>query len=331
MKIHAPYDRYLLMLGLSLLLTVVQPIAPFWPELLVNSVFTFAFWEGNFRLVGWVRERYPRIHQTRQRILTQALLSIGYTVLAGSLVTFLLAAIGWVPYELDFHLRILGMGLFITAIIAIVYETVFYFELWKASLLESERLKKTEVRLQFESLKNQVNPHFLFNSLNTLASLIPVDPEKAEQFVQEFADTYRYVLEVNGKNLVRLREEMDFVASYIYLQKIRFGDNLIVENRLDTQVDRYHIPPLIVQNLVENAIKHNQILQGRPLTIRMELIEDRLLVRNNLQLRSHPAPSTETGLKNIAQRLQLVANKEAKFYEQAGYFCAEIPLIPETD
>lgn len=331
MKIYAPFDRYLLMLGLSLLLTVVQPISPFWQELLVNGVFTFAFWEGNFRLVGWIRERYPRIQQTRQRILTQAALSVGYTVLAGTLVTFLLHGIGWVPYEVDFHLQILGMGLFITAIIAIVYETVFYFELWKSSLLESERLKKTEARLQFESLKNQVNPHFLFNSLNTLASLIPVDPEKAEQFVQEFAGIYRYVLEVNGKNFVTLRKEMEFVASYIYLQKIRFGDNLIFENRLDAQVNRYHIPPLIVQNLVENAIKHNLILQEKPLIIRLELIEDRLLITNNLQVRSHPAPSTQTGLKNIAQRLQLVANKDAKFYEKEGYFCAEIPLIPESD
>lgn len=331
MRIRAPFDRYLLMLGLALVLAIFRPMGPFWPHALVNYVYTFAFWEGNYQLVGWVRERYPRIQQTKRRILTQTGLSITYTILAGTLVTLLLHLIGWIPYEMAFHLRILVMGLFITAIIAIVYETVFYFELWKTSLLESERLKKTEARLQFESLKNQVNPHFLFNSLNTLASLIPVDPDKAEQFVQEFAGIYRYVLEVKDKTLVPLREEMDFVTSFIYLQKIRFGENLIFDHRLDEELDQYQIPPLILQNLVENAIKHNLILKEQPLVIRLEVNEDSLLVSNNLQERSNPVASTQTGLRNMMQRLQLIVDREAHFYKKEGYFIAEIPLIPITN
>lgn len=331
MRIRAPFDRYLLMLGLALVLAIFRPMGPFWPHALVNYVYTFAFWEGNYQLVGWVRERYPRIQQTKRRILTQTGLSITYTILAGTLVTLLLHLIGWIPYEMAFHLRILVMGLFITAIIAIVYETVFYFELWKTSLLESERLKKTEARLQFESLKNQVNPHFLFNSLNTLASLIPVDPDKAEQFVQEFAGIYRYVLEVKDKTLVSLREEMDFVTSFIYLQKIRFGENLIFDHRLDEELDQYQIPPLILQNLVENAIKHNLILKEQPLVIRLEVNEDSLLVSNNLQERSNPVASTQTGLRNMMQRLQLIVDREAHFYKKEGYFIAEIPLIPITN
>ncbi|WP_162418018.1 sensor histidine kinase [Cyclobacterium roseum] len=330
MKLKAPYDRYLLMLGLAILLSI-RPGAQFWPLALVNILFTFVFWEGNYQLVGWVRERFPLMHQTKKRIVTQIGLSIGYTILGGTAVTILLHLVGWVPYEWDCHLRILLMGLFITAIIAIVYETIFYFDLWKSSLLESERLKKTAARLQFESLKNQVNPHFLFNSLNSLASLIPVDPVKAEKFVQEFARIYRYVLEVKDRNFVSLREEMDFVSSFVYLLKIRFGEHLKFEQQLEKHLDRYHIPPLILQNLVENAIKHNVILKDRPLVIRLEIQNDTLLVRNNLQKRSYPAASTQTGLRNMVQRLQLVANKEAKFYEKEGYFCAEIPLIPESD
>jgi sensor histidine kinase YesM len=331
MKIKAPYDRYLLMLVLSLILANFGSSEIYWLKLLVNFVYTFVFWEGNYQLVGWIRERYPLFQQTKQRIFTQIGLSIGYTVLAGSLVTVLLHLIGWIPYEVEFHLRILMMGLFITAIIATVYETVLYFELWKSSLLESERLKKTEARLQFDSLKNQVNPHFLFNSLNTLASLIPVDPEKAEQFVQEFAGIYRYVLEVKDRNFVSLREEMAFVASFVYLQKIRFGEQLRFEHQLDESLDRFHIPPLILQNLVENAIKHNAILKERPLIISLELRGDILLVRNNLQERSYPEASTQTGIQNMMQRLQLVVNREAKFYKKEGYFIAEIPLKTEIN
>jgi hypothetical protein len=302
-----------------------------WLMILINFVYTFVFWEGNYQLVEWVRKRFPLFQQTKQRIFTQIGLSIGYTVLAGSVITVFLHLIGWIPYEMGFHLQILIMGLFITAIIAIVYETVFYFELWKTSFLESERLKKTEARLQFESLKNQVNPHFLFNSLNSLASLIPVDPEKAEQFVQEFAGIYRYVLEVKDKNFVSLREEMAFVTSFIYLQQIRFGEQLRFEHQLDEVLDRYHIPPLILQNLVENAIKHNVILKDRPLVISLELREDFLLVSNNLQERSSPEVSTQTGIQNMMQRLKLVVNREAKFYRKDEYFIAEIPLITEIN
>jgi len=331
MKLKAPYDRYLLMLGLAFLLAIMQPMEEFWPLVLVNMLFTFVFWEGNYQLVGWVRERFPLMQQTRRRIFTQIGLSIGYTILGGTAVTSLLHLVGWAPYEWDYHLHILLMGLFITSVIAIVYETIFYFDLWKSSLLESERLKKTAARLQFESLKNQVNPHFLFNSLNSLAALIPVDPVKAEQFVQEFARIYRYVLEVKDRNFVSLREEMDFVSSFVYLLKIRFGEHLKFEQQLEKHLDHYHIPPLILQNLVENAIKHNVILKDRPLVILLEIQNDTLLVRNNLQKRSYPAASTQTGLRNMAQRLQLVVNKEAKFYKKEGYFYAEIPLIPEPD
>ncbi|WP_162340076.1 sensor histidine kinase [Cyclobacterium salsum] len=331
MKIKAPFDRYLLMLGLALLLANLRTEGHFWHQFIANILFTFVYWEGNYQLVGWVRERFPLMQQTRKRIVTQTGLSIGYTILGGTTVTLLLDLFGWAPYEWDYHLRVLLMGLFITAIIAIVYETIFYFDLWKSSLLESERLKKTAARLQFESLKNQVNPHFLFNSLNSLASLIPVDPVKAEKFVQEFARIYRYVLEVKDRNFVSLREEMDFVSSFVYLLKIRFGEHLKFEQQLEKHLDRYHIPPLILQNLVENAIKHNVILKDRPLVIRLEIQNDTLLVRNNLQKRSYPAASTQTGLRNMVQRLQLVANKDAKFYEKEGYFCAEIPLIPESD
>ncbi len=331
MKIKAPFDRYLLMLGLAGILAYFGHDADFWPYVLVNLAYTFAFWEGNYQLVGWVRERFPLMQQTSRRIFTQIGLSVAYTLLAGTLVTIFFHLIDWIPYEWDFHQRILIMGLFITAIIAIVYETVFYFDLWKSSLLEGERLKKTAARLQFESLKNQVNPHFLFNSLNTLASLIPVDPVKAEKFVQEFAGIYRYVLEVKDRNFVSLREEMDFVSSFVYLLKIRFGEHLKFEHQLEKQLDQYQIPPLILQNLVENAIKHNVILKERPLVICLEIQNDTLMVSNNLQERSYPAASTQTGLRNMVQRLQLVANKEAKFYKKEGYFIAEIPLIHESD
>ncbi len=235
-------------------------------------------------------------------------------------------ALSIVPYQVDFHLSALYMGLIITAIISSIYETVFYFQLWKETLLESERLKKTEAVLQFESLKNQVNPHFLFNSLNTLSALIRLDPDKAELFVKEFSRIYRYVLEVKDKAFVPLEEEIDFVLSYVFLQKIRFDNQLIFNSKLPPEVGLYFIPPLILQNLVENCIKHTTISEKYPLRIELTVQDGILTVRNALREKIHTTNSTRTGLSNITQRLRLLNEQEPRFYKKDGYFYAEIPL-----
>jgi sensor histidine kinase YesM len=253
-----------------------------------------------------------------------------YTRVSGSLIFFVFTLFSFTSSDLDSYLYTIGKGVFITAIIITVYETIFYFQLWKASLLESERLKKAQARLQFESLKNQVNPHFLFNSLNTLSSLIHTDADRAEKFIQEFAKTYRYVLDMKDQTFVPLEDELAFVRSYIYLQKIRFDDQLVFENKITSDAEKYFIPPLVLQNLVENCIKHNVVSEKQPLTIELAIRNQVLVVKNNFQEKIGQLASTKTGLENIRQRLGLVTDKKARFYESSGYFYAEIPLI-ESD
>ncbi|WP_157972050.1 sensor histidine kinase [Pleomorphovibrio marinus] len=328
MKIHPPFDRFLMMVGLSFLVSLSSDAkSPFLMVWLVSLLFTVAYWEGNYQIVGMVRQKFPRIEQTKKRIFTQVVFSLSYTVLAGIVLVGISHLISYATFEWGFLQRVVLLGLVITIIISIVYEMVFYFELWKEALLEGERLKKTEARLQFESLKNQVNPHFLFNSLNTLSSLIHSNPDKAEKFTQQFAQIYRYVLEVKDKTFVPLEKELDFVQTYIYLQKIRFGDHLIFESEIISGRENFYIPPLILQNLVENAIKHNKISEKEPLTIKMWIDGEWLKVRNNLQLRKDQVASTKTGLNNIQERFRLVSDQDTKFYKQNGYFYAEVPLI----
>lgn len=327
MKIKPPFDRLLMMMGLSIIISFLSSQSPFLMVWIVTFFSTIAFWEGNYQIVSLVREKYPKITQTNKRIINQVTLSLSYTVVVGFILVGILHLFSYATFTWEYLGKIVGMGLVITAIISIVYETVFYFELWKEALLEGERLKKTEARLQFESLKNQVNPHFLFNSLNTLSSLIHVNPDKAEKFTQQFAQVYRYVLEVKDKTFVPLEKELDFVKTYIYLQKIRFGDHLIFENDIIQGSQNYFLPPLILQNLVENAIKHNKISEKDPLTIKIWIAEDRINVSNNLQERKDQVASTKTGLYNIQQRFRLVSDQEPKFYPQNGYFYAEVPLI----
>ena len=172
-----------------------------------------------------------------------------------------------------------------------------------------------------------MNPHFLFNSLNTLSALIPVDPDRAERFVQAFAKNYRYVLDVKDKSFVPLEVELEFVRSYCFLQKIRFEDQLVITEDIEATGKNYYIPPLILQNLVENAIKHNRISEKHPLHIYIQLIGDVLQVRNRIHTRQEIADSTKTGLKNIRERMKLVSNSIPEFYEKDGIFYAIIPLV----
>jgi two-component system LytT family sensor kinase len=326
MKIKEPYDRYLMMLGLATVLTVTNPKGSFWTVFFITLAFTFAYWEGNYHIVSWVRIKFPALKDTKKRIFTQIGWSFLYTIGIASFLVILLHFLGFVPYNKQYHLYNLALGLGITIIISIIYETVCYFQLWKEALLESERLKKVEARLQYESLKNQVNPHFLFNSLNTLSSLISVNPEKAELFVQEFSKIYRYVLEVREKSFVPLSQELEFVDSYIYLQKIRFDNQLHFQNDIHDNQSNYFIPPLILQNLVENCIKHNTINAKNPLKIELRLEKGRLKVINNLQERKEDYKSTKTGLYNIEQRFKLLNGETPKFYKDDGYFIAEVKL-----
>ncbi len=327
MRVNEPYDRLLMMAGLSILISLLSDQSPFIKVFIVTMLTTVAYWEGNYQIVSMVRSKFPRIDQTKKRITSQVILSLTYTVLVSFLLVGILHLISYAPFTWEYSVRILIMGLIITAIISIVYETVFYFELWKEALLEGERLKKTEARLQFESLKNQVNPHFLFNSLNTLSSLIHVDPDKAEKFTQQFAQIYRYVLEVKDKTFVPLEEELEFLNTYIYLQQIRFGNQLVFENKVSKSETEYFIPPLTLQNLVENAIKHNIVSEKKPLIIKLWIDGQWIKISNNLQDRKEHEVSTKTGLLNIKQRFRLVADEQPRFYRQDGYFYAEVPLI----
>ncbi|WP_158856045.1 sensor histidine kinase [Lunatibacter salilacus] len=327
MEIKEPYDRYLMMLGLSLLSSVFISDGPFLDVVGVTLLFTFAYWEGNYQIVSFARIKFPLFEDSQKRIRIQGGMALIYTVSVGLLLGFLLKWFDLAPERPDYYKSLVIQGLIITAIISMIYETVYYFQLWKESLLESERLKKNQARLQFESLKNQVNPHFLFNSLNTLSALIPVDPVRAERFVQEFAKNYRYVLEVKDKSFVPLEVELEFVRSYCYLQKIRFEDQLIISEDIDSSGKSYYIPPLILQNLVENAIKHNSISEKHPLHIQIQLVGDILQVKNRIQARQGIVDSTKTGLKNIRERMKLVSNRVPEFYEKDGYFFAEIPLV----
>jgi sensor histidine kinase YesM len=190
------------------------------------------------------------------------------------------------------------------------------------------KLQKENLQSQFEVLKQQVNPHFLFNSLNVLTSLIRIDPTTAEKFTVQLSKVYRYVLENKEKDLVSLGTEMDFLKAYIYLLEIRFADKVSIKSTITERDAELYVVPLALQLLIENAIKHNTFSKKRPLTIEMFIDSEQMLhVVNNLQSRETQMLSTGVGLVNISKRYALLSERQPVFDITGDKFIAKIPLI----
>ncbi len=193
---------------------------------------------------------------------------------------------------------------------------------------ESQLLQQENLRIQYESLKNQVNPHFLFNSLNVLTSLIRLDPGLAEKFTEQMAKVYRYVLEHRDEDMVLLRSEVDFISSYTFLLEIRFMDKVKVDVRIPDSKMGLSIPPLALQLLIENAVKHNSFSKKQPLVIEIFTDDNNYLtVINNLQKREMKMEGTKVGLMNIASRFRHLTEKPPFFGEQGDQFVARVPLL----
>lgn len=194
--------------------------------------------------------------------------------------------------------------------------------------LENGQLRAENIENQYQALKNQLNPHMLFNSLNTLHTLVRENPDKACDYIQELSKVLRYTLQKNENQCVSLRDEMGFVSAYVFLMKMRYEENLHFEIDLGDVQDDCLIPPFSVQMLVENAIKHNEISSRNPLTISIKAVDDHMLcVSNRLQPKRSSAPSTGIGLVNLAKRYQLLFKKEIGIYEKQACFTVCLPLI----
>ncbi|MCF8304737.1 MAG: histidine kinase [Bacteroidales bacterium] len=192
---------------------------------------------------------------------------------------------------------------------------------------KAERLEQELSQIRFEVLKSQVNPHFLFNSLNVLSGLVRSNPGEAEEFIDEFSAIYRYVLETIEKRVVSLKEELDFAASYLFLQKIRYGESLHYEIQIDSHHFSKLLPPLSLQTVLENAIKHNSVNTEKPLLMRILIENEDLVIKNNIQPKPFAVNSTGIGQSNLIRRYELVSDKLPDFKRANNEYVARLPLI----
>jgi LytS/YehU family sensor histidine kinase len=201
-----------------------------------------------------------------------------------------------------------------------------FFLAWRELSINAEKLQRESLASKYESLKSQVNPHFLFNSLNALSNLVYQDQDMAVKFIKQLSEVYRYVLDTRTKELVSLQEELEFLNAYLFLQGIRFGNNLKINNRLNG-TDSF-VPPLVLQLLIENAIKHNIISTEQPLTIDLTIADGYIIVSNTLQKREvMREESSGFGLDSIKQRYEYLSGKDVLIEEYEGRFSVKLPLI----
>lgn len=299
----------------------------------IGIIIAILIWEGNLRIDDWLNRRLPWLKRPGLRLGIQFSIALVYSSLAllvpMKVYNSLLCVI---PPEREYLLNriCLLLGLVVSVILLTFEVSGQFFANWKRSLVEVERYKTENVRAQLQNLKNQVNPHFLFNNLSVLSSLVYKDQDKAAEFIHQLSKVYRYLLDNQQKELVDLRTEMEFIDAYLYLLKIRFDKNLNTEVQLNDSVMNLYLPPLALQVLIENGIKHNEVSDEHPLSIRIRALDSNLLVSNTLQPRTNPEASSGTGLRNLRARYRYFTDRPVLVKEQDGHFEVTLPLLQRS-
>ena len=217
--------------------------------------------------------------------------------------------------------------LILTLVVASIYESSYFFSQWRSSMRETQKLLEANLKAQLSLLKQQINPHFLFNNFNTLAAFIEEDPKTAQRMVLELAQFYRYVLQAEGRDTVPLAEEVESLKNYAWLMQLRHDESLHVQIDIAPRHSQARIPPLTLQMLLENALKHNGYSAREPLTVSFKANgTPRLEVRNTKAARSRTLPSTGLGLRNLKDRFSLLGLGEMQVQEDTSTFAVSLPL-----
>ena len=306
------------------------------PRALVHSALVgvgagFLFWQLNRWVILQLQHRFPGIERTPKRLLMLLLLTpllVNAAVFFRFSMHILLGSRAVLWLGLVDYVTSLGIQLFYHVVYFSLYEGWYLVRQWRQTYLEKEELTKIQWQTRFNSLKSQVNPHFLFNSLNALSALIEESPAQASQFVDELSKMYRYLLQANDRELVMLSTELTFVESYAHLLQTRHGAGIIVRMSVADDHLTRSLPPLTLQLLVENAVKHNIILASRPLLIEIATTEaGQLRVRNNLQRKNARNVSNGVGLANIAAKYQMLAQTDIIVRDEDEHFTVLLPLL----
>lgn len=325
------YMRYPIIVVIGILMPLIYDDYQFFTRdyniaIGVSILRTAALWLGSKEIVEFILSRMDFMKSTAKTLTYQVAALIIYTFIVISVEIFVLES--FTSYKYTFHDKVIFYenATLITLFITTIYASTFFFFKWKENLLKAERLEKATLEAKYETLKNQVNPHFLFNSLNTLAGMLD-EGSVSQVYVQNLSEFLRYVLQIKDKELVLVREEMDFSRQYSFIQLKRFGGKLSINFIIPENFLSCMVPPLSIQMLIENAIKHNIISKEKPLRIDIYVnSQNSLVVENNLQ-RKEAEETTGLGLENIRNRYQYLNKSDILVKETDGKFIVELPLL----
>jgi two-component system, LytTR family, sensor kinase len=277
-----------------------------------------------------IRRKLPDLRQTGKRIFF--ILFVNVVVMTPSVLLIL-----WI-YD---YFHILGysmkpddlkwgylIGLCVNLLFQTLWEVVYLLGKYKETLSEKELIEQMSMEQEFENLKSQINPHFLFNCFNTLSSLIQEDKKEAERFLDELSKVYRYLLKSNESGVSTVEKELQFIQSYYKLLKTRYGSGLQLNIDIDKRYYPYLVPSLCLQLLVENAVKHNIVSRMQPLVIEiLTAAGNKLVVNNNLQRKQLKKTSTRIGLNNIRAKYKLMKQEGFQIVEGESNFMVVLPLV----
>ncbi|SHG22316.1 2TM domain-containing protein [Flagellimonas flava] len=221
------------------------------------------------------------------------------------------------------------VALLITIVISVFFHAFYFYRNWQEKRVKEQKIIAGTASARFDALKNQLDPHFLFNSLNVLTSLIEEEPVQAQKFTTSLSKVYRYVLEQKNKDLVTVDEELDFARTYVKLLKMRFEESIIFEIPEKSSMPDAKIVPLSLQLLLENAVKHNVVTSSRPLHLTVKEESGMLVVSNNLQEKQVVRKSSGVGLQNIKQRYAILTNRAVKINSGPSTFSVSLPILTQ--
>jgi len=307
------------------------------PDFLFSMLWSFSIfitqWTGAVLINHFLDRKIPWIDKPVLRSILGIILLVLYSVVAFMLVKYLM-------FYLKFHKlpeegwTFATMSSLITFMISfnisLIFTAIGFFKAWKKAVVKAEQFKVEMMAYRYESLRNQLNPHFLFNSFNVLSDLVYADQAMAVKFINQLSDLFRYVLDSRDKELVPLKDELEFMHSYIYLLKTRFEDKLDLKLQMKAEPDQL-IVPMTLQLLVENAVKHNEVSETYPLQVRIRQDGTYLEVENSLRLKVVGEDSKNTGLKNIIQQFSYFTDRQIEVIENDMTFVVRVPILKASE
>lgn len=303
--------------------------------LLLTVLHTLSIWEPTRFLILFLRKKYAGLARVKHRLIMLFCLAVPYAVAVGLLRIFLEDFTnfwGVSVANVSTYFYTTGITVLFILLQIAVYESIYFFSEWNRTKTEAEELRQMNVQMQMESLKLQIQPHFLFNTLNTLIGLIEVNHKRAISFTEELAFVYRYLMEANESNFISLEEEVKFVKSYFSLLKTRYPEGLFLNDELD-ELNGFAVPPLSLQMLVENAVKHNSITKAKPLFIHIffSMDEQRIKVENNLQTRAGIHTTPGVGLQHLKKKFRLLNLPDIHIENDGKYFVVSLPFMKKKE